>query len=151
MDVSSAEAFLAKFALLDKDGYFSEPEEEDPVGDPVESPKRKRKRRRAGQISGRQLALNRIEKEKKKHEGELKDAPHQKTTTRQRPPLPPFVEAVEDMRRTLLEFSAEEEGAHLTFTEDQASAMRVYTSQKYGLTSKVSLKVSSQYAFSIVS
>lgn len=57
-------------------------------------------------------------------------------------PLPPFIEAVKEMRRTLLEFSSDDgEESEDTITEDHTSAMRVYMSQKYGLTSKVGSKV----------
>ena len=74
-----------------------------------------------------------MKKEEKNYKGE--DAPAQNTAPTKYPP--PFIEAVEEMRKTLLEFSSEAEERD-NFTEDQVSAMRVYISQKYGLTSKES-------------
>ena len=48
---------------------------------------------------------------------------------------PPFLQALEDVRRILLGFS---EGEAKTFNTDQASAMRIYASKKYGVSSRVS-------------
>ena len=73
----------------------------------------------------------------KKGEKNLKgeDVPAQNTAPTKYPP--PFIEAVGKMRKTLLEFSSEPEECD-NLMEDQVSPMRVYISQKYGLTSKVS-------------
>ena len=84
--------------------------------------KSKKRRRRAGEFSGRQLALKKLEKEG--------DGAVLKTGTWP----PPFLTTVKKMRGVLLEFA---EGEEENFTEDNATAMRVYFSKKLNVSGKV--------------
>ena len=97
-------------------------------GDPVPSPKKRR--RRAGELSGRQLAIQKLNKESKKnlstHYEENKEWP------------PPFLSTVKSMRKVLLEFS---EGEEEVFSDEEASAMRVYFTRKFNVSGKVSLGI----------
>ena len=85
-------------------------EKEDAV--PICSKKRHRK---AGEISGRQLALKKLEKEGSREWN--------------CPFPPPFLPTVTTMRKCLIEFNDENEAA---------SAMRIYTSRRLGIDTRVS-------------
>ncbi|KAJ7323119.1 hypothetical protein OS493_032406 [Desmophyllum pertusum] len=96
-------------------------EDDEPVS---QASKARRKRRRAGEFSGRQIALKKLEKEKKTEEaggGDDSTWP------------PPFLRTVQSMRQVLLGFS---EGEEEVFTEDHATAMRVYFSKKLAVSGK---------------
>jgi len=82
----------------------------------------KKRRRRAGEFSGRQIALKKLEKE---GDGAI-------LNTGTWPP--PFLETVKKMRGVLLEFA---EGEEDNFTEDNATSMRVYFSKKLNVSGKV--------------
>ena len=84
--------------------------------------KRRKRRRRAGEFSGRQLALKKLEKEG--------DGAVYRTGAWP----PPFLATVKKMRAVLLEFS---EGEEESFTDDNATAMRVYFSKKLEVSGKV--------------
>ena len=84
--------------------------------------KSKTRRRCTGEFSGRQLALKKLEKEG--------DGAVLKTGAWP----PPFLATVKKMRGVLLEFSEDEEES---FTEDNATAMRVYFSKKLEVSGKV--------------
>lgn len=83
-------------------------------------PKRKT-RRKAGELSGRQLAIKKLEKE----EDELWPCPLP----------PPCGWVVKNMQRVLWEFA---DGKPGNITKVTASAMRVYSAKKLGIETKVS-------------
>lgn len=106
------EVFRKNFLLV-----VSQSGEED-----VELKKNKRRRRRAGEFSGRQLALKKLEKEGA--------GPVLQTETWP----PPFLETIRKMRDVLLQFA---EGEEELFSADHATAMRVYFSKKLKVSGKV--------------
>ena len=93
----------------------------------------KKRRRRAGEFSGRQLAFKKLEKEG--------DGAVFKTGVWP----PPFLATVKKMRAVLLGFS---EGEEESFTEDNATAMRIYFSKKLNISGKVRTFFFRPFAFS---
>lgn len=118
-DLASPESFINKLKTLEE----SEEQDQDKEGD--RNLARKKRRRPAGEISGRQMALKKLKKEGWE-EGCLSGQEWP-------PPLP---STVKDMRKVLEEFS---EGEEHHFTEDQASALRIFFSRQFDISSKVSL------------
>ena len=95
--------------------------------------KSKKRRRHTGEFSGRQLALKKLEKEV--------DGAFCKTGA-----WPPsFLTTVKKIRAFLLEFSKGEEES---FTEDNATAMRIYFSKKLNVSGKVRTFFFRPFAFS---
>ena len=103
-------------SFFKEDGLSSSEDDEKPP---------KRRRRKAGEISGRQLALKKIEEEAA--------GAHVTTTTWP----PPFTETVKAMRMKLQEFA---KGKNDDFSEDEAQAMRVYFQRRFKVSGTVSLK-----------
>ena len=91
---------------------------EEEVAVPV---RRLKRRRKAGEISGRQLALKKIEKEGSREWN--------------CPFPPPFLPTVTTMRKSLTEFS---DGKSENFDAEAASAMWIYISRKLGIDTRVS-------------
>ena len=83
--------------------------------------RRLKRRRKAGEISGRQLALKKFEKEGSREWNY--------------PFPPPFLPTVNAMRKSLIEFS---DGNSENFHNEAASAMRIYISRKLGIDTRVS-------------
>lgn len=83
--------------------------------------RRLKRRRKAGEISGRQLALKKLEKEGSREWN--------------CPFPPPFLPIVTTMRKSLTEFS---DGKSENFDNEAASAMRIYISRKLGIDTRVS-------------
>ena len=83
--------------------------------------RRLKRRRKAGEISGRQLALKKIDKEGSREWN--------------CPFPPPFLPTVTTMRKSLTEFS---DGKSENFDAEAASAMRIYISRKLGIDTRVS-------------
>lgn len=84
--------------------------------------KKKRRRRRAGEFSGRQIALKKIAKDGEKVFPLIGMWP------------PPFIQTVQEMRKALVNFA---EGEEDVFTEDNATAMRVYFSKMLNVSGTV--------------
>ena len=80
-----------------------------------------KRRRMAGDRSGRQLALRRLQKEDSNSQGSEN--------------MPSFIKAMKEARAVFSSFQSGD-----TAIEDQASAMRNYLSRKYGVSTKVSLR-----------
>ena len=119
------EDFTSSRVLVDRLEEVLEKERLESVeesGDDLVAKKSKKRRRRAGEFSGRQLALKKLEKEG--------DGAVLKTGAWP----PPFLATVKKIRGVLLEFSEDEEES---FTEDNATAMRVYFSKKLEVSGKV--------------
>lgn len=93
----------------------------------------KKRRRRTGEFYGRQLAFKKLEKEG--------DGAVFKTGVWP----PPFLATVKKMRAVLLGFS---EGKEESFTEDNATAMRIYFSKKLNVSGKVRTFFFRPFAFS---
>ena len=83
--------------------------------------RRLKRRRKAGEISGRQQALKKFEKEGSREWN--------------CPFPPPFLPTVTAMRKSLIEFS---DGKSENFDTEAASAMRIYISRKLGIDTRVS-------------
>ena len=83
----------------------------------------KKRRRKAGEISGRQLALKKLEKEG----GREWDYPFP----------PPFLPTVSTMRECLIQFN---DGKSQNFGKEAASATRIYVSRRLGIDTRVSLR-----------
>ncbi|KAJ7386883.1 hypothetical protein OS493_006917 [Desmophyllum pertusum] len=126
-DLKNSQSFVER---LDK--LVDEQRPEDLISQPEKGEENKltskawRKRRRAGEFSGRQIALKKLEKEKKTEDASTAGGEDSAWP-------PPFLRTVQSMRQVLLGFS---EGEEEVFTEDHATAMRVYFSKKLAVSGK---------------
>lgn len=118
-DTTSAAAFMdrlesivnADFSEDKEEGEGNEKEEQEENSEKKEGKEKKKKRRnrrKAGEISGRQMAVKKYDKEE--------------TKGVRTPLVIPFIPTVESMRKVLLEFAKEEEDK---FSKDEASARRI--------------------------